>query len=155
MFNTKQTTEDQQNFHSRGGRCGGPAGKKFGGMFGGKAPWMQGDFGPGSRKSANIEESETAFIISLYAAGLDKNNFKVTTADDLLTISYTAPANNDTAQAKYVHVEYRPQSFNRIFQLNGKVLTDQISAAYNDGILKVTLAKNPEKNKPAQDVKVD
>ncbi|WP_221391118.1 Hsp20 family protein [Dyadobacter sp. NIV53] len=42
----------------------------------------------------------------------------------------------------------------RLFQLNGKVLTDNISAGYVDGVMTVTLPKNPETNKPAQEVNV-
>lgn len=159
MFYKRGTTDtqDQQGFNGRQRGCGGgPFGKNFGERIGNKAAWMQAaGFGPGSRKSANIEENENAFIISLYAAGLDKNNFKVSSTNDVLNISYTAPEGNEAMQGKFVHQEYQPQSFSRSFQLNGKVLTDNISATYTDGVLKVILVKNPETNKPAQEVKVD
>jgi HSP20 family protein len=35
------------------------------------------------------------------------------------------------------------------------VLVDQISAGYADGILKVSLPKNPETNTPAKNIAVD
>ena len=74
---------------------------------------------------------------------------------DVLTIKYTAPSADENKANQYAHLEYEPSSFERSFQLNGKVITDNITATYVDGVLKVTLQKNPETNKPAQQVKVD
>lgn len=124
-------------------------GKKFREAFGEKAPWMRGF---GNRKAANIEETDTAFTISLYAAGLSKEAFNISVNRDVLTIRYTAPEQGDGK--KYIHQEYQPASFERSFQLNNLVTAGEISAAYTDGVLKVTLPKNPETNQPAQDVKV-
>jgi HSP20 family protein len=157
MFNRQATTEaqNQQGFNQFGRGCGrgfgGKFGHKFGGAFGGKAPWMQAF---GNRKSANIAETDTQFIISLYAAGLNKSDFKISVTDDVLIISYAATETTES-ESKYTYQEYQPSSFERSFQLNGKALTDNISATYVDGVLKVTLAKNPDTNKPAQEVKVD
>ncbi len=153
MFNRQATTEpqNQQGFNQQGRGCGRGFAGKFGHKFGGRAPWMQ-TFG--NRKAANIEETDTEFIISLYAAGLTKSDFKISVTDDVLSISYTA-AENAEGQNKYTYQEYQPSSFERSFQLNGKALTNNITATYIDGVLKVTLPKNPETNKPAQEVKVD
>jgi HSP20 family protein len=153
MFNRKATTDTQGQHwhHEQWQNCGG-----FGKMFSNKAQRMNEFFGNiGNRKSANIEENEASFTISLYAAGLNKNNFKVSATEDVLSITYTAPATTEETKSNYIHREYEPGSFNRSFQLNGKVLTENISATYTDGVLKVTLLKNPETNKPAQEVNVD
>ncbi len=160
MFNKQQTAERQHSqFDGRHRGCG-HFGKKSGSMFGdafeGKSQWRNAfNAGFGNRKAANIEETDSAFIISLYAAGLRKNDFTISVTEDVLTIKYTAPATDENNPNQYAHLEYQPGSFERSFQLNGKVITDNISAAYTDGVLKVTLPKNPETNKPAQQVKVD
>ena len=161
MYNQETTTDsrNQQRFGPKNHGCGGPFKKfaeKFAGRsFGGKAPWEKGFGGPFyNRKSANIEETDMSFIISLYAAGLIKSNFKISASDDVLTIAYNVQEGDGTSNSKYVHQEYEPGSFQRSFQLNGKVLTENINAAYTDGVLKVTLPKNPETNKPAQEVSV-
>ena len=158
MFN-KQETADRQHGQFDGSRVCGHFGKKFAGIFGdafeGKNQWknaFKGGFG--NRKAANIEETDTAFIISLYAAGLHKNSFAISVTEDVLTIKYTA-ATAESNPHHYAHLEYQPASFERSFQLNGKVITDNISATYIDGVLSVTLPKNPATNKPAQQVKVD
>ena len=158
MFNKQTTDPTQQNVY--GYRNCGQFGRKFNKIFGGsfqdKAQWMNAfNAASGNRKAANIEETDTAFIISLYAAGLRKDDFTLSVSGEVLTIKYTAPANIENNQNQYSHLEYQPASFERSFNLNGKVITTGISASYTDGVLKVTLPKNPETNKPAQQVKVD
>ena len=159
MFNNQETSNSQQSFKGSHRGCG-HFGKKFGNMFGSalenKGQWRNA-FGAhfGNRKAANIEENDTVFILSLYAAGLQKSGFTISVTGDVLTIKYTAPARDENNQSQYAHLEYEPSSFERSFQLNGKVITENISATYVDGVLKVTLPKNPETNKPAQQVKVD
>jgi HSP20 family protein len=159
MFNKQETTNREQQFEGRHRGCG-HFGRKFGSMFGSamenKAQWRNA-LGArfGNRKAANIEETDSAFILSLYAAGLRKSDFTILVKGDVLTIKYTAPATTENNQNQYAHLEYEPSSFERSFQLNGKVITENISASYVDGVLKVTLPKNPETNKPAQQVQVD
>ena len=162
-MNSHQTTidsENQQGFGPKNRGCGGSFSRmfanKFAGQFGGRAPWGKAFGGPfGNRKAVNIEENESEFVISLFAAGLIKSNFKVSASDDVLTIAYAVPQESETTQSKYTYQEYEPGSFERSFQLNGKALTENMHAVYADGVLKVTLPKNPETNKPAQEIDVN
>jgi HSP20 family protein len=101
----------------------------------------------------NIAETDSAFTISLFAAGLQKEKVTLTVKNDVLTISYPGAEGSETG-GNYAYQEHRQGGFERQFQLNNKVLTDQISAAYTDGILTVTLPKNPETNVPAQTITV-
>ena len=158
MFNRQETADrPYQQSQSQYRGCG-RFGKKFGSILGDaledKTQWRNAfNGGFGNRKAANIEETGNTFIISLYAAGLQKKDFNISVTGDVLTIKYTAAG--ESSQQQYAHLEYEPGSFQRSFQLNGKVITDSISATYIDGVLKVTLPKNPETNKPAQQVNVD
>lgn len=102
----------------------------------------------------NIEETDESFIVHLFAPALIKENLKVSTKDDRLTISYQGEERIEP-KYKFNRKEFKNEGFERAFALNGKVLTEQISAAYTDGILKVTLPKNPETNIPEQNVLVD
>lgn len=160
MFNKQQTADRQhQQFGGYHNRCGNFKNKlqsMFGDGFEGKARWKNAfNGGFDNRKAANIEETDTAFIVSLYAAGLQKNNFNVSVTNDVLTIRYNASESGENNQNNYAHFEYEPASFERSFQLNGKVITENISATYIDGVLKVTLPKNPQASQPAHEVKVD
>jgi HSP20 family protein len=138
--------------HSRFGAGEGKFGRHFGGPFG---HYKQAMFNHGFRKvPVNIEETETSFIIELFAPALVKENLKVVTKDDVLTISYQ-PKEEANSAKRYSRREYSNGSFERAFGLNGKVLSENISAHYTDGILKVTLPKNPETNTPEKDILVD
>jgi HSP20 family protein len=136
------------------GNCG-PMGR---GKFGG--PWGRGKFGgfwsrhAGSfgQPPVNIEETDSEYIISLFAAGLRKEQVTLTVKDDVLRIGYSGDTTDGST--KYTYQEYNQSEFERSFQLNGKVLTDGVSASYADGILRVTLPKNPETNAPAQTINV-
>lgn len=107
----------------------------------------------GTSPSANIEEREDAFLLCLYAPGLEKNKFKLSVQDNVLTISYEA--DKSISEKKFIYQENSLDSFERSFQLNGQVLTDQISAAYIDGVLAVNLPKTAEAQQPGQEIKIN
>jgi HSP20 family protein len=137
------------------GGCGSWTGPKFGrGKFGGRGHNAWGAYRP----PVNIEETDTKYVIVLYAAGLVKEKVKLTVKDDVLTISYAAVDSateaSQTETGNVTYQEFSRRSFERSFQLNNKVLTDSISATYTDGILMVTLPKNPATNVPAQTITV-
>ncbi len=127
-------------------------GEAFAGGFRG-APWARGmRKNIAAFKPVNITEETDRFVLSLYAAGLEKERFGITVDDDILTISYQP--GQEEKQESFIYEEYQPSRFSRSFQLNGKVLAQEISAEYTDGILRVTLPKNPETQHHAQEIKV-
>ncbi len=134
----------RENFRSR-------LGEAFAGGFRG-GHWANG-MKRGITAPANIIEEADNFVLSLYAAGLKKEGFGITVDDDILTISYQP--GQDEKQESFIYEEFRPSHFNRSFQLNSKVLTQEISAEYTDGVLRVTLPKNPETQHHAQEIKVN
>lgn len=164
MYN-KQAFEAGQK-----GNCGQWGGQAFGrGKFGGH--WAGPTFGRGKfggfwggrhagfhQVPVNIEETDSEYVISLFAAALMKENIKLAVKDDVLTISYQGADQSDKTEnptpGNYTYQEHSNHSFERSFQLNNKVLTDSISANYTDGVLKVVLPKNPETNKPAQTITI-
>lgn len=108
--------------------------------------------GGSSQAPVNLEETDSAYIIHLFAAGLQKEKVKLAVKDDVLTISY--PGEEAASGRTYTYQEYNPGPFERSFQLNNKVLSDDISATYADGILTVRLPRNPATNQPAQTIQV-
>lgn len=145
-----------KEYRSHNGNRGcGQRGERFESHRGGRfAQEMFGRHFGFRRVPVNIEETENSFIIHLFAPALIKENLKVVTKDDVLTIVYKPNESTETTE-KFNRREYSNSAFERAFALNGKVLNDQISAAYADGILKVTLPKNPETNTPEKDILVD
>lgn len=136
------------------GKFGGWGRGKMGGWAG---PTFGRHAGSFAQPPVNIEETDTDYVISLFAAGLVKEQVTLTVKDDVLRIAYPGAAANNaesTAQGNYTYQEYSRGAFERAFRLNDKVTTDTISASYTDGILKVILPKNPATNVPVQTIAV-
>ena len=102
----------------------------------------------------NIEETDSSFILKVYAAALRKEQIRLSVKDDMLVIAYPGADSKIPDENNYTHREFSGEGFERSFQLNGKVITDNIAASYADGVLTVTLPKDPETNKPAQKIDV-
>lgn len=146
--------------HGFGGRGYGPG---FGGPFAGAfaehwAERFAGRFGHGGplawhRVPVNIEETADAFVLSLYAAGLDKNGISVGVQGDVLTIRYQPPQADDGGR-RFTRRELPQSGFAREFGLNGKVQVDGIVASYSDGVLTVRLPKAPSAMQPGHDIPV-
>lgn len=142
MFQNQQQTGQQHNPWACGphaGRCGGHAMK---------ARWkaaMAQRFGAWGGPAANIEETDEAFTISLYAAGIRKEDVTIRVKDDVLEMSYQ-PSSAQGTGPEFASREHKEIPWKRGFQLNGKVLTEGITASYTDGVLRVTLPKNPDTN---------
>lgn len=137
---------NRQAFEGNRGGCG-PMGKgKFGAEWARRAAGLH-------KVPVNIEENDSEYKISLFASALNRDNIKLNVKDDLLKVSYTGTEEAGNPQT-YSYQEHTNHSFERSFKLNEKVLVDQISASYTDGVLKILLPKNPETNKPAQNINV-
>lgn len=140
------------------GECGPWGRNRFGNAWGrGKFGGFWGRHAGGFHQPpVNIDQTDTDYVISLFAAALHKENISLSVKDDVLTISYqgTDESNNAGPVASDSYQEHQNRSFERSFRLNNKVLIDAISATYADGVLKVILPKNPDTNKPAQTITV-
>lgn len=108
--------------------------------------------GASSQVPANIVEHPAYFEIQLFAAGRKKELFKVVVENNLLQVSYEEPITEQTSEFR--HQEYVAGSFNRAFKLDEQVLSDNVQASFEDGVLTIILAKNPETNKPVQEVHI-
>lgn len=90
----------------------------------------------------NIKETETAFNLELVAPGLKKENFNIEIEKDLITISSeNKTEKTEETEGKFTRREFRTASFKRSFKLPENVNAEEINAAYQDGILNVTLPK--------------
>lgn len=101
----------------------------------------------------NIKETEQFFNVALVAPGLKKEDFSIEVDNGLLTIAYKAEAEKTEEQeGKYTRKEFVQSSFKRAFTLPENVNEADINAAYQDGILNITLPKKEEAEKPAKRV---
>ncbi len=92
--------------------------------------------------SVNITEKEDKYCIEVSAPGFDKSDFNVVVEDGLLKISGEHRSENETEEISYVRKEFNYGSFTRQFNLKDVVDIDNIVAKYENGILRLELAKN-------------
>lgn len=115
-----------------------------------------GPFGPMAwrRVPVNIEETPQAYVLSLYAAGLDKSGLRVSAQDDVLQLRYQAPKSEAEGGRKFTRREQAAQDFEREFALNGRVQLDAITARYSEGVLTVLLPKTASAQQAEQQIPV-
>lgn len=91
--------------------------------------------------AVNIVENENEFMIELAAPGLTKKDFNIAVENGVLTISAEKEVEKDEEKKNYTRKEYSFEQFTRSFTLPENVIEDKIKAHYEDGILKLQLAK--------------
>lgn len=106
--------------------------------FGGTENWNS------NLPAVNIKDNEKGFELELAVPGLKKDDFKVEVDNDILTISSEVASENKEAKDNYTRKEFSFASFKRAFTLPETVDGTKIDAAYENGVLKLTLPKKDE-----------
>jgi len=94
-------------------------------------------------------ENDDNFVVSIELPGLKKNDIKITTQNNVLTISGSKKNEFESNEDTVHRVERSYGSFCRSVSLPGTVDSSAIKASYESGVLKVTLPK-AEEAKPKQ-----
>lgn len=89
----------------------------------------------------NIKETDTSFQLDVVAPGLNKEDFNINVEKDVLTISFDKKEEQAETADKVIRNEYQYRSFKRTFNLGEKIDSTNIGAAYNNGVLSITLPK--------------
>lgn len=103
----------------------------------------------------NIVEKENVYQIDVMAPGFDKNDFRVNLENNVLTISAEKTEESTSQNNKYIKKEFYVKSFKRIFTVDNKIDTDNISAKYVNGILIVTLNKKEEAKATSKNIEIE
>jgi HSP20 family protein len=108
-----------------------------------------------SQPSVNVIETDDDYRIEVAAPGLGKEDFDVNIEDDSLIISAELKKEEAKSTDKYTRREFNYSSFKRSFNLPDTVNTENIAAAYDSGVLTLTLPKREEaKPLPARQIKI-
>ncbi len=91
----------------------------------------------------DVYETDTAYIVYSTVPGTDPDQIKISLDDDVLTISaeISKPTIDEKENARVLAVERGYGKFNRSVRLGLPVDSDKIEAAYENGVLKLTLPK--------------
>ena len=105
--------------------------------------------------SVNITENSKEFRIEFGAPGLKKEDFKIDVDKNTLTVSSEKEEKKKEENERFTKQEFNYSSFSRSFILPDSVETDDVKAKYEDGVLKIHLAKKEEsKNKEKRQIQV-
>lgn len=99
-----------------------------------------------SAPSVNIKETDGNFTIEMAAAGMDKDDFKISLDDNALTISGERKEEKKEENEKYTRREFSYNSFSRTFVLPENSNAEKIAANYENGLLKIELPKKEQDN---------
>jgi HSP20 family protein len=88
----------------------------------------------------DIKETDASFILEADLPGVNKDDIDITYENNYLTISAKKETSSEESNEKFIRQERTYGEFSRSFYVDGAD-GDQIGAAFNDGVLKVTVAK--------------
>ena len=94
----------------------------------------------------DIFEKDDKYFLKAEAPGLNKDDFKITLQDGVLTVTGKKEHNREEQGTNYYLRETGFGEFSRSFRLPGEIEEDKIEATYRDGILTLEMPrKMPER----------
>jgi HSP20 family protein len=112
---------------------------------GGEESLLQTRFAP----PVDIYEDEHSYTLKLEVPGIDEKDVDVKLENNTLTVSGERKFEKDEKEENYRRVERRYGSFVRSFTLPATIDSENVTADYDKGLLKIRLAKKAEA-KPKQ-----
>ena len=104
--------------------------------------------------AVDVAESEKAYEITAELPGMDEKNIEVNLTNGGITIKGEKKEETQEKKKDYSVSERRYGSFERYFALPEGVDANKIEATFKNGVLKVTLPKTAEAQKPAKKIEV-
>lgn len=105
--------------------------------------------------AVNIMETAEAYALEIAVPGMKKSDFTIDIDNKVLAIASSTKDTREERNANYTRREFGYSSFKRTFTLPDTVEEENVSASYEDGILKVYLPKREEaKQKPPKRVDI-
>jgi HSP20 family protein len=111
-------------------------------------------FGEEWSPSVDVSENKDSILIKAELPGLEAKDVDVSISGDMLTIKGEKKKEQEEKDEQHHYVERFYGSFQRSFRIPVNVKTDQIDAAFDKGVLKVTLPKTEEAKKKEIKVRV-
>ena len=99
--------------------------------------------------SADIEERENEYLVSMDLPGMDRDDLKVTIRENRVIIEGERKQERTGEESDLHLVERRYGNFKRSFRLSKAVDAEKIRARYTDGVLTLTIPKS-EESKPRE-----
>jgi HSP20 family protein len=92
---------------------------------------------------ANVIDNEKDFRIELSIPGFSRDDVKISFQNNTLTVKSDKKSNEEDG-SRFIRRGFVPQNFEKHYRLSKEIDTDNIAAAFNNGILEITLPKKVE-----------
>jgi len=104
--------------------------------------------------ATNIHESGEGYELELNVPGRNKDDFKIAVDRNLLTVSFEKEKETNKDDVKTLRREFSFESFKRTFTLSESIDVNNIVAKYENGLLKIILAKKEEIKPSVKEISV-
>ena len=101
------------------------------------SPWFRNSNVP----AVNVKETDKTFEVEVAAPGFNKKDFNISVDSGLLTVSAERREEKEKKDDNYTRREFGYASFSRAFNLPTNTNEEDISAKYEDDILRLSIAK--------------
>ncbi len=92
--------------------------------------------------AVNVVDNEKNYEVELAAPGFKKEDFSVSIENGVLYVKAKTEEKKEEKDKKYTRREFSSKSFMRTFTLPENVSHEDVTAHYEDGVLKLVLSKN-------------
>lgn len=107
------------------------------------------------RPSVDIKENRDHYILHVDMPGVEKDDVKVEVEGDALIIRGEKRQERDDSNDNYHFVERRYGAFRRILDLPADARSEDLKAKFQNGVLTITIGRNPEKAGNARQIEVE
>jgi len=102
----------------------------------------------------DISEDEKAIYLSADIPGVKKEDVKVTMEEDVITICAERTQEEEEKKKNYHRVERSWGSLSRSFTIGDNVDAENVTASYDNGVLKIVVPKKEPEEKKSKEVAV-
>ena len=103
----------------------------------------------------NISETKDIYELQFNVPGRNKEDFKITVDKNILTVSFDKKEDKEDENKKQIKKEFSLQPFKRSFTLDEKIISENIAAKYENGLLVLSLPKKEEVKAEAKQIAVN
>lgn len=116
--------------------------------------WLLGRMRGELLPAVDVAEDEKEVRLTAELPGMKEEDVEVVLRDDMLTVKGEKKSSRKEDEEDYHLTERRYGAFERTFRLPEAAMPDKISAAFEDGVLTVTVPKKTEPKKEGKKIKV-
>lgn len=102
----------------------------------------------------DISEDEKAFFLNADIPGVKKEDVKVTMEDEVLCITAERAQEEEEKKKNYHRIERSWGSMSRSFTIGNNVDSEQIKAAYDNGVLRIVVPKKEPEPRKSKEIAV-